>query len=101
MRVLFITALAAVAAFAQQAPTVANTLVTSTRTPTAEAPAFGSPTYFRRIWTTPTPRVELRAPVRLEEFVHDGKLELSLRNYLDAVLANNTDIQVSRLTVEA
>jgi outer membrane protein len=36
----------------------------------------------------------------LEEFVNDGKLELSLRSYLDAVLANNTDIQISRLTIE-
>ena len=32
--------------------------------------------------------------------MNDGKLELSLRSYLDAVLANNTDIQISRLTVE-
>ena len=30
----------------------------------------------------------------------DGKLELSLRDYLDLVLANNTDIQIQRLSVE-
>jgi outer membrane protein TolC len=92
--------LAAAAAFAQQAPTVANTLVTSTHTPTAEAPAFGTPVYFRRIWTTPTPKARASSPMRLDELVNDGKLELSLRSYLDAVLANNTDIQISRLNIE-
>jgi outer membrane protein TolC len=87
-------------AFAADAPPVANTLVTSKHTPTADAPAFGTPTYFRKVFSTPAPKIELKAPVRLTDFVVDGKLELSLRNYLDLVLANNTDIQIQRLTIE-
>ena len=43
MRVLFITALAAVAAFAEEAPTVANTLVTSKQTPTARCAGVRDP----------------------------------------------------------
>jgi outer membrane protein TolC len=49
---------------------------------------------------TPVPRVELRNPVRLDEYVVGDKIELSLRGYIDLVLANNTDIQVERLTIE-
>ena len=44
--------------------------------------------------------VELQPPVRLADFVVDGKLELSLRSYLDLVMANNTDIAVQKLSVE-
>ena len=39
--------------------------------------------------------VTLQAPVRLRDFVVDGKLELSLQDYLDLVMANNTDIAIS------
>jgi outer membrane protein TolC len=101
MRVILITALAAVAALAQTpgAPE-ANNLVTSKRTPTADAPVFGTSSYFRRVWNPPTPKVELKSPVRLNEFAKDDKLELSMRDFLDLVLANNTDIQIQRLSVE-
>lgn len=77
-----------------------NTLITSTRTPTAEAPAFGTGNWFRRVILTPKPKVELKPPVRLEEFVVDNRIELSLRNYIDLVLSNNTDIAIERLTME-
>ena len=77
-----------------------NTLVTSTATPTATAPLFFTPTYFKKTFDTQTPRVELKPPVRIADFVVDGKLELSLRSYMEAVLANNTDIAVQRLSVE-
>lgn len=88
-------------ASAQQTGSIApSNLVTSTSTPTARAYMFGTPTYFKTIFEKTTPKVQLQAPVRLAEFVADGKLELSLRNYLDAVLANNTDLAVSRLTIE-
>jgi outer membrane protein TolC len=87
--------------FAADPPPVANNLITSTQTPTADAPAFGTPSYFRKIFSTPvSPRVELKNPVRLSEFVVDGRLELSLRSYVDLVLANNTDIQIQRVSVE-
>ena len=39
-------------------------------------------------------------PVRLADFVVDGKLELSLRSYIELVMANNTDVAISRLTVD-
>jgi outer membrane protein TolC len=82
-------------------PQVHDPVVTSKFTPTASAPAFGTPSWFRKTFHAPaTTRVELRAPVRLNDFVVDGKLELSLRSYIDLVLANNTDISVERLSVE-
>src|SRR3954449_69888 len=82
------------------AQTSTNTLVTSTRTPTAEAPLIGTGSYFRKILNPETPRIELRPPIRLSEFVTGDKLELSLRNFIDLVLANNTDVQIQRLSVE-
>jgi outer membrane protein TolC len=45
-------------------------------------------------------KVELQPPVRLSDYVVDGKLELSLRSYIELVMANNTDVAVSRLDVE-
>ena len=44
--------------------------------------------------------VELQPPARLADFVQDGKLELSLRAYLELVMANNTDIAIQKLSVE-
>ncbi len=109
MRAFILTAFAAVAALAQS-PVIApgstatspaeDTLITSTHTPTAEAPLFYQKAYIDRVWKTPSPKVELRAPVRIAEFDRGGKLELSLRDFLDSVLANNTEIQIQRMSVE-
>ena len=66
----------------------------------AQQNPFPKASYFRETFSKPITRVELKPPVRLEDFVVDGKLELSLRSYLELVLANNTDVQISRLTVE-
>src|SRR3954452_23142768 len=77
-----------------------NTLITSKRTPTAEAPVFGTGSWFRKVLNPESPRIELRPPVRLSEFITGDKLELSLRSFTDLVLANNTDIQIQRLSVE-
>lgn len=38
--------------------------------------------------------------MRLQDFVVDGKLELSLRSYLELVMANSTDISIQRLSLE-
>ncbi|HYO83682.1 MAG TPA: TolC family protein [Bryobacteraceae bacterium] len=78
----------------------ATSFVTSTRTPTAEAPAFGTGAWFTRSFNHQRPRVELQGPVAFDAHVIDDRLELSLRNYIDLVLANNTDIQLERLSVE-
>lgn len=65
-----------------------------------EIPSFPSKAWFRRHFTPEVPRVELRPPVRHADYVVDGKLELSLKHYIELVLANNTDIELSRLNVE-
>jgi outer membrane protein TolC len=63
-------------------------------------PAFPAPAYFRKVFSTPSNRVELQPPVRLADYVQNGKLVLSLKSYLDLVMANNTDVSIQRLTVE-
>lgn len=64
------------------------------------APAFPSGAWVRQHFQPTIPRIELKSPVRLRDFIVDNKLELSLRNYMELVLANNTDIEVQRLNVE-
>ena len=44
--------------------------------------------------------MELQDPVKLKDFVVGGKLELSLKHYLELVMANNTDIQIQFLSLE-
>ena len=65
-----------------------------------EAPVFGTGKYFKTHFAAPRQRVELMGPTRLEDFVVDGHLELSLRGYLELVLANNTNIQIQKLIIE-
>jgi outer membrane protein len=69
----------------------------------AQISSFPKPSYFREIFARPVTQVQLQAPARLPDYLvedKDGKkLELSLKSYLDLVMANNTDIAVSRLTV--
>jgi outer membrane protein TolC len=63
-------------------------------------PYFPKPSYFRRHFARIVTHVELQPPVRLSDFVAGGTLELSMRNYLDLVMANNPDVGVQKLTVE-
>jgi outer membrane protein TolC len=63
--------------------------------------AFPRPSWFRQHFAAPRTKVELQAPRRLSEFVAGGKLELSLRAYIELVLANNTDIALARLQAES
>jgi outer membrane protein len=65
-----------------------------------DVPVFPTPAYFRTTFSAPASRVELRPPVRLPDYVVGDKLELSLRSYLELVMANNTDIAIQRLSVE-
>lgn len=65
-----------------------------------EAPVFGTGDYFRTHFTAPQPRVELMVPARLEDFLIDGHLEMSLRGFLELVLANNPDIAIQKLSIE-
>ena len=64
------------------------------------APKFPDGAFFRQGFGRELPRVEIQAPVRLQDFVVDGKLELSLQRYLELVMANNPDIEIQRMSVE-
>jgi outer membrane protein TolC len=66
----------------------------------AQMSSFPKPNYFREVLQQTKTQVDLRDPVRLKDFVIGGKLELSLKNYLELVMANNTDIQVTFLSLE-
>ena len=64
------------------------------------APKFPNGAFFRQGFGKELPRVEIQAPIRLQDFVVEDKLELSLQRYLELVMANNPDIQIQRLSIE-
>ena len=66
----------------------------------AQLTSFPKPDYFRETFQKAKTSVELKDPVKLQDFVHDGKLELSLKDFLALVMANNTDIALQMLSVE-
>ncbi len=66
----------------------------------AQMSSFPKPSYFRETFQKTQTKVSLRDPVRLKDFVADGKLELSLKNYLELVMSNNTDVQIQLLSLE-
>jgi len=66
----------------------------------AQMASFPKPSYFREVFKQTNTKVELRDPVRLKDFVVSGKLELSLKNFIELVMANNTQIQLQFLTLE-
>ncbi|MBK7926247.1 MAG: TolC family protein [Bryobacterales bacterium] len=94
MRLFLTFALIAAAALGQQ------TEFTPGSTDYLNAPRFPSGSWLRQHFDKPVPRVELQAPMRLPDFLINNRLELSLRSYLELVLANNTDIQIQKLTIE-
>ncbi len=66
----------------------------------AQVSSFPKPSYFRETFSHVDTRVELKNPVGFRDFVLDGKLSLSLKNYLELVMTNNTDIQIQMLSLE-
>jgi outer membrane protein TolC len=66
----------------------------------AQLTSFPKPNYFRETFQKTKASVELKDPVKLQDYVHDGKLELSLKDYLALVMANNTDIAIQMLSLE-
>jgi outer membrane protein len=66
----------------------------------AQLSSFPKPSYFRQTFGPVNSRIELQGPVRLRDFLVDGKLELSLKHYLELVMANNTDVQLQMLSIE-
>ncbi len=95
--------LAAQAPPPQSAPPVKQAIVQE-KAPATTAPVnedfFPKPAYFRRRFANPSTKIELQPPVRLPDFIVGGKLELSLKNYLDLVFVNNYDVSVQKLLVE-
>ena len=66
----------------------------------AQLTSFPKPSYFRETFYNSTAKVQLQDPVRLKEFVVGDRLELSLKNFLALVMANNTDIQIQMLSLD-
>ena len=66
----------------------------------AQMTSFPKPDWFRETFQKAQTKVELRDPVKLKDFVVAGKLELSLKHYLELVMSNNTDIQIQMLSLE-
>jgi outer membrane protein len=62
--------------------------------------SFPRPDYFRETFFRSQPHIELQPPVKLQDHAANGKLELSLKAYLELVMANNTDIAIQKLSVE-
>jgi outer membrane protein TolC len=66
----------------------------------SKAPWLGTTAWFRKTFFYDSVRITLREPTRLRDFIVDGQLRLSLKTYLDLVMANNTDIEIQRLQLE-
>jgi outer membrane protein len=66
----------------------------------AQVSSFPKPSYFRETFSKSQPKVELKDPVRLKDFVASDKLELSLKDFLALVMSNNTDIAIQMLSLE-
>jgi len=66
----------------------------------AQLSSFPKPNYFREAFQAAHTKVELRDPVKLKDYVAGGKLELSLKHYLELAMANNTDIQIQLISIE-
>jgi outer membrane protein TolC len=65
----------------------------------AQFATFPDGAYFREQWQFAPYEVEIDTVANLEDFVVDGKLELSLREYLELVMANHPDVQIQVLNV--
>ena len=63
-------------------------------------PFFPAPSYFKKHFAGVSTHVELEPPSKLGDYVKDGALELSLRGYLDLVMAINPDVIVQKLNLE-
>ena len=65
-----------------------------------QSTSFPRPSYFREVFGSRNTHVDLRDPVKLRDFIVQDRLGLSLKSYLELVMANNTDIQLQFLTLE-
>lgn len=75
-------------------------IVFTAATAFAQLSSFPKPSYFRETFARARTKVELEPPVKLKDFVADGKLSISLKKYIELVMVNNTDIAIQMLSVE-
>jgi outer membrane protein len=62
-------------------------------------PFFPKPSYFKAYLGRANTHVELQPPLHFEDYVVEGKLELSLKAFLDLVMFNNPNVSIQRLSV--
>ena len=65
----------------------------------AQFATFPAQDYFREQWQPAPYDIEIDTVGNLEDYVVDGKLELSLRNYLELVMANHPNVQIQVINV--
>jgi outer membrane protein len=62
-------------------------------------PFFPQPNYFKKYLSRAVTGFELGPPVLIENYVAGSKLELSVKAFLNLVMANNPNVSIQKLTV--
>jgi len=65
----------------------------------AQFSVFPDKTYWKEMWQAPPSAVEIEPVSKLEDYVVDGKVQLSLRSYVELVMANNPNVNLQKLAV--
>ncbi len=65
----------------------------------AQFSTFPGGDYFKEQWQRPPLDIEIETVRRLEDFYIDDRIQLSLRAYIELVIANSPDIQLQKLAV--
>ncbi len=66
----------------------------------ANAQTFGTPEYFRRLFSRPAMPSQVPGPSGLEDYIKDGKLRLGLEDMVTLTLMNNTDVRINSLNLQ-
>ncbi len=65
----------------------------------AQFSVFPDKAYWKEQWQEAPYQVEIEPVAKLSDYLADGELHLSLRAYLELVMANNADINLQKLAV--
>lgn len=68
-------------------------------TAAAQFAVFPDRAYWKEQWAAAPLDVEIESVGALENYVVDGRVELSLRGYVELVMANNPDVNLQKLAV--
>ncbi len=74
-------------------------LALTVATAPAQFTVFPDKTYWKEMWQAPPSAVEIEAVSNLEDYVVDGKVQLSLKAYGELVMANSPDVNLQKLSV--